>query len=85
MAQLVKNPPANEGNTRDLSWPPDQEDPLEKKNGNPLQYFCQENPMDRKAWWATVHGIAKSDMSEHVCMHAHNLHPFMGLPWWLRW
>ena len=29
-------------------------------NGNPLQYFCLENPMDRGAWWATVHGAAKS-------------------------
>ena len=28
--------------------------------GNPLQYSCLENPMDREAWWATVHGIAKS-------------------------
>ena len=30
-------------------------------NGNPLQYPCLENPMDRGAWWATVHGVAKSD------------------------
>ena len=29
-------------------------------NGNPLQYSCVENPMDREAWWATVHGVAKS-------------------------
>jgi len=29
-------------------------------NGNPLQYSCLENLMDRKAWWATVHGVAKS-------------------------
>ena len=29
-------------------------------NGNPLQYFCLENPIDRGAWWATVHGVAKS-------------------------
>ena len=28
-------------------------------NGNPLQYSCLENPMDRRAWWATVHGVAK--------------------------
>ena len=28
-------------------------------NGNPLQYFCLENPMDGRAWWATVHGVAK--------------------------
>ena len=30
------------------------------ENGNPLQYSCLENPMDSGAWWATVHGVAKS-------------------------
>ena len=37
-----------------------QEDSPRKGNGNPLQYSCLENPMDRKAWWATVHGVAMS-------------------------
>ena len=31
-------------------------------NGNPLQYSCLGNPMDRGAWWATVHGVAKSQI-----------------------
>ena len=31
-----------------------------EENGNPLQYSCLENPMDRGAWWATVHRVAKS-------------------------
>jgi len=31
-----------------------------ERNGNLLQYSCLENPMDRGAWWATVHGVAKS-------------------------
>ena len=31
-----------------------------EENGNPLQYSCLENPTDREAWWATVHGVAKS-------------------------
>ena len=35
------------------------EDPLEKGNGNPLQSSCLKNSMDRGAWWATVHGVAK--------------------------
>ena len=33
-------------------------------NGNPLQYSCLENSMDRGAWWATVHGVAKADTTE---------------------
>ena len=34
----------------------------EEGNGYPLQYSCLENPMDRGAWWATVHGVTKSQM-----------------------
>ena len=34
--------------------------PPQEGTGNPLQYSCLENPMDRGAWWATVHGVAKS-------------------------
>ena len=37
-----------------------QEDSPRKGNGNPLQYSCLENPMDRKAWWAIVPGVAMS-------------------------
>ena len=41
-----------------------QEDPLEKNNGNPLQYSCLGNPMDREAWQGTAHGVKKeSDMT----------------------
>ena len=35
-------------------------------NGYPLQYSCLENSLDRAAWWATVHGIAESDMTEQL-------------------
>ena len=38
-----------------------------EENGNPVQYSCLENSMDRGAWQATVHGLAKeSDMTEHI-------------------
>ena len=42
-------------------------------NGNPLQYSCLENPMDRGAWWATVHGVAKNQtrLSDWICMYMH--------------
>ena len=53
---MVKNLPAMQ-ETRVQSL--DQEDPPGEGNGNPLQYSCLENPMDRGAWQAIVHGVAK--------------------------
>ena len=35
------------------------------ENGNPLQYPCLGNPMERGTWWITVHGVAESDVTEH--------------------
>ena len=40
-------------------WSLGREDPLEKGNNNRLKYSCLGNPMDRGAWWATVHGVTK--------------------------
>ena len=45
-------------NAGDLGSIPGSERSSGKGNGNPLQYSCLENPMDRGAWWATVHGVA---------------------------
>ena len=60
MALKVKNLPANAGDINDVVRSLGQEDPLEERIGNPLQYSCLENPMDRGAWQATVHGVARS-------------------------
>ena len=43
-----------------------REDPLEKGNGNPLQYSCLKNPMDRRAWWATVQEVTELDTARHT-------------------
>ena len=47
-------------NVGDLGLIPGLGRSLGEGNGNPLQYSCLENPMDRGAWWATVHGVTKS-------------------------
>ena len=60
MALVVKNLPANGGDVRDSSWIPGSGRSLGEGNGNPLQHYFQENPMDRGAWRAIVHGVRKS-------------------------
>ena len=57
---MAKNTPANAGDTGDMHSVPGSERSPGIGNGNPLQYSCMENSMDRGAWWATVHGITKS-------------------------
>ena len=59
-ALVVKNPPANAGDTGYIGSIPGLESSLGEENGNPLQYTCLENPMDRGAWQATVHEVIKS-------------------------
>ena len=76
-AQTVKHPPATqEAQGRSLG----QEDPLEKGMANPLQQSCLENPMDRGAWRATIHGAAESDTTERLTLRL-SLSLF-GLPTW---
>ena len=52
----VKNPPANAGDTDSI---PGLGRSRGEENGNPLQYSCLENPMDRRAWQATVHEVQR--------------------------
>ena len=67
---MVKNLLANAGDVGSMSG-------LRRSpgrgHGNPLQYSCLENAMDKGAWWVIVHGFEKSQtrLTEHVCVHAH--------------
>ena len=65
---MVKNPPANPGDTGDAGSIPGSGRSPDGGNGSPLQYSYLENPMDRGAWWATVHGITNSQTG--LSMHA---------------
>ena len=57
---MVKNLSASAGDLRDVDLISGSGRSPGGGHGNPLQYSCLENPMDRGAWWATVHGVAKS-------------------------
>ena len=60
MVLVVKDLPANAGDVRDADSIPGSGRSPGGGHGNPLQYSCLENPMDRGAWWAVIHGVAKS-------------------------
>ena len=65
---MVKNPVKQE--TQEMSLIPGSGRHSREENSNPLQYFCLENPMEREAWWATVHRVTNvSDMTQ---MTKHN-------------
>ena len=77
---IIRNPPANAGDVRDVGSIPGSGRCPGEGHGNPLQYSCLENPMDRGVWWATVHRVTKSqtqleqlsiyacvDLTEHCC------------------
>ena len=68
----VKNPATQETWVQFLG----QEDPLEK--GNPRQYSCLENPMDRGVWRATVHGVANSQTRPNTYARRHSWFPGLG-------
>ena len=56
----VKNLPANARDTRDAGLIPESGRSPGGGNGNPFQYSCLENSIDRGAWWVTVHGVTES-------------------------
>ena len=61
---MVKNLLANAGDIRDMGSILGSGRSPGGGHGNPLQYSCLENPMDRGAWWSTVHGVAELDTDE---------------------
>ena len=72
---MVKNLPANTGDTRDKGSALGLGRASGVGNGRPLQYSCLENSMDRGAWWPTVHWVTKSHIRlsthGHTHMHTH--------------
>ena len=60
MVLVIKNLPASAGDVRDMGSVPGLGSFPGGGHGSPLQNSCLENPMDRGAWWATVHGVANS-------------------------
>ena len=64
---MVKNPPANVGVTGDMGSIPGLERSPGIRNGNPLQYSCLINSVDRGAWWATAHRATKSQIQLSTC------------------
>ena len=61
---MIKDPPANAGDTRHTGSIPGLGESPGGGRGNPLQYSCLENPMDRGAWQAIVHRVVESDTTE---------------------
>ena len=70
---VVKNLPANWGDARDMGSIPESARSPQVGNGNPLQYSCLDNSMDRRDWWATVHGITKSQTRLRDWAHTHTI------------
>ena len=63
---VVKNPPANAGDTGDASSIPELGRSPGEGNGNPLQYSCLENPLDKEVWKVTVDGVAELGMTQQL-------------------
>ena len=84
VALVVRNLPTNAEVVRHTGSIPGSKRSLGGEHGNPLQYSCLENRMDRGAWWATVHGAAKSwtrlkQLSTQHIAHTLPIQPFLHL------
>ena len=85
VALVVKNRPASAGDARDVGLIPGPGRSPGVGNGNPLQYSCLGNSMDRGAWWGTVPGVAKSwtrlsaRAHTHTHTHTHTQTSLLGL------
>ena len=60
MVLVVNNPPANAGDVEDMGLIPGSGRSPRGRNGNPVQFSCLENLMNKGSWWATVHGVSKT-------------------------
>ena len=82
VAVVVKNLPVNTGDIRDGSSILGSGRSPEAGHHNPLKYSCLENPIDRGAWWVTVHGITKSQtqLSTHFSQLGSKLEFFINNP-----
>ena len=70
MVQVVKSLPADAGGVRDAGSIPESGGSPGGGPGNSLPYSCLQNPMDRGAWWAIVHGVTKSQTRPKLTWHA---------------
>ena len=66
VALVLKSLPVPAGDLRDAVSIPGSERSPGRGHGNLLQYSCMENPMGRGAWWATVHSVTESDITEAI-------------------
>ena len=76
MAQWVKNLPASVGDSGDLGLIPGSRRSPGEGHGNPLQYSCLKNPVDRGAWWAIVERVSELDTAEQehkMTMESHGI------------
>ena len=79
IALVVKVSPANAEYVRDTGSISGSGRPPGGGHGNPLQYSCLKNPMDRGAWWATVHSVARSQtLLKQLNAHTH-IHMYINI------